>query len=147
TGGIYMRNKMTRITVLILFVALSDFIVACGDGNANGNGNDNNEPNAGNVNNNNNNNNNDNNDDVVEEPKEEITIKWAHQWGEDEFWEDIGDYVQDEFPHITFEVLDAGPDHPDELEELIVAGIYPDVVSTLYVTHVNILDHLGLAYN
>src|SRR5690625_3938492 len=95
---------------------LSAFIVACGD-NTGGNVNDSNDPNAGDINNNNN----DNNDDVVEEPKEEITIKWAHQWGEDHFQETIVDIVQDEFPHITFEHLDAGYDHPETLEDLIAA--------------------------
>lgn len=137
-----MKNKLTKLIVALLFVALSTFVVACGDDNAgsNENNSNNNNDHVENVNNN------DENENNEEEPKEDITIKWAHQWGEDHFWEEIGDVVADEFPHIEFEVLEAGLDHPEELEEMIAAQEIPDVVSMGMVTHLNFLNNLGLAY-
>lgn len=77
----------------------------------------------------------------------EVTIKWAHQWGEDHFWDGIGKDLKEKFPNVTIEVQNAGTDHPEDLEKLIAAKKSPDIVTMGLVTHANFLDELGLAYN
>lgn len=78
---------------------------------------------------------------------EKITIKWAHQWGEDHFNEGIGKDLKEKFPNINIEIQEAGTDHSETLEDLVAAKDSPDIVSMGVVTHMNFLDDLGLAYN
>lgn len=77
----------------------------------------------------------------------EVTIRWAHQWGEDHFWDGIGKDLKEKFPNVTIEVQNAGTDHPDDLKNLIAAKKSPDIVTMGLVTHANFLEDLGLAYN
>ncbi len=78
---------------------------------------------------------------------EEVTIRWAHQWGADHFWNGIGKDLKEKFPNVTIEVQQAGTDHPEDLEKLIAAKKSPDIVTMGLVTHANFLNNLGLAYN
>ncbi len=78
---------------------------------------------------------------------EQITIKWAHQWGQEHFDEQIGKYVEEKFPNVKIEVQEAGTDHTETLEELIAAKETPDIVTLGLVTHMNFLEELGLAYD
>lgn len=119
--------------LLVAIVSLA-LVTACGA--------DSNETSKSDKGNNNTEANNDGN-----EEKEEITIKWAHQWGEDHFWDGIGKDLDEKFPHITIEVQEAGTDHPEDLERLIAAKDSPDIVTLGLVTHMNFMDDLGLAYN
>lgn len=82
-----------------------------------------------------------------EEEAEEVTIKWAHQWGEEHFRDGIGKALAEKFPNVTIEVQEAGTDFPEDLEKLIAADKSPDVVSMGLVTHANFLEDLGLAYD
>src|SRR6185312_11938760 len=54
--------------------------------------------------------------DEEEEP-EEITLIWAYQGNEEQYYEDVGKYIEEKFPHITIEAYDAGTDHPETLEQ------------------------------
>ncbi|MCJ8009406.1 ABC transporter substrate-binding protein [Lederbergia wuyishanensis] len=90
-----------------------------------------------------------------EEPKQQeeakndepVTIRWAHQWGEENFEETIGQYVKEKFPNVTIEVQEAGTDNAESLEQLVAAGKSPDIVTMGLMTHVNFLEDLGLAYD
>ena len=76
----------------------------------------------------------------------EVTIRWAHQWGADHFWDGIGKDLKEKFPKVTIEVQQAGTDHSEDLEKLIAAKKSPDIVTMGLVTHTNFLEDLGLAY-
>ncbi|MBO0600591.1 extracellular solute-binding protein [Sporosarcina sp. E16_3] len=88
-----------------------------------------------------------NKEEATTDKDEEITIRWAHQWGADHFWNGIGKDLGEKFPHITIEVQEAGTDHTEDLERLIAAKKSPDIVSMGVLTHTNFLEDLGLAYN
>lgn len=136
-------NKSMKFWLLTLIAILSlSIIVACGDSTdkeKDGNKNNNNSEENGNKN--------ANNDSGTGSDAEEITIRWAHQWGEDHFWNGIGKDLEEKFPHITIEVQDAGTDHPEDLEDLIAAKKSPDIVTLGLVTHIPFLDDLDLAYD
>lgn len=83
-----------------------------------------------------------------EEKKEEkITLRWAYQWGEEQFQKDIGQYIEKKFPNITIEVQEAGTDHSETLEQLVAAGKSPDIVTMGLMTHTPFMEELGLAYD
>lgn len=115
---------------LMLLVALFSlaFIAACGDSD----GDKNKDNDKGNAN---------------KDGDGQVTIRWAHQWGEDHFWDGIGKDLKEKFPNINIEIQDAGTDHPEDLENLIAAKKSPDIVTLGVVTHVQFLEDLGLTYN
>jgi len=139
-----MKKQLKVLIMLLVMLFTLSLLVACG---SDSNNNNNNEKNNANETANGNNDNNETGDVNDEGEKEEITIRWAHQWGEDHFWETIGDFVQDEFPHITFEIQEAGLDHPEDVEKLVAAKKSPDVITMGLITHSNFLYDLGLSYN
>lgn len=123
-------SKINRLLLALTFLLLTIFIAACSEsssGNANGNQ--------------------DNDSDNNNDEQEEITLRWAYQWGEDHFDETIGGKLKEKFPHITFDIQDAGTDHPDSLEELIAAKKTPDIVSVGTIEHLYQLEKYELDYN
>lgn len=84
--------------------------------------------------------------DEQEEP-EEITLIWAYQGNEEQYYEDVGKFVEEKFPHITIEAYDAGTDHPETLEQLVAKGKSPDIVTMGVITHTSHLARFGLAYD
>lgn len=74
-----------------------------------------------------------NEEEVVEEEEtlqfsnEDVTIKIATPWNEDYFWERIGNYVVENFPHFTLELVnwDGTSEH---LQQLYADDIVPDVL-------------------
>ncbi|GIN74872.1 hypothetical protein J14TS2_53470 [Bacillus sp. J14TS2] len=132
-----MREKSKLLVLFIVIGCMLAFVTACGNSNESVNG-DNNDNKKG--------------DDTekVEETnirEQEATIRWAHQWGEEEFLKDYGDLLKEEFPNVTIEVQEAGTDHPETLENIIAAGKSPDIVTLGIATHIQFMDELGLAYN
>lgn len=131
-------KKNSKILLLLVSVLTLLFIAACGTDNTDTSTDTDTDTDAGQETN-----------DGTDEPeeREEITIRWAHQWGQDHFDEGIGKDLGEVFPHITIEVQEAGTDHPTTLQEVIAAGEYPDIVTLGLATHVPFLENLGLAYN
>lgn len=139
-----MKKKNLKFLLLLIVSILTlVFVAACGGddddttgGNDNANGKDPVEEPA---------------DDPADEPepevKEDITIRWAHQWGEDHFWDGIGAELGERFPHIEIIVQDAGTDHTSTLEDVIAAGETPDIVTMGVASHTNFLYNLGLLYD
>lgn len=105
--------------MLIVTALAVSLLAACGSGSKDGNG----------------------------EEDGKVTINWAHQWGEDHFWEHIGDELKEAFPDVNINVQEAGTDHVDDLEQLVASKNSPDIVTMGKVTHANFLDDLGLAYD
>mgnify|MGYP001946571515 CR=1 FL=1 len=147
--GYFMKKNSKLWLLLLTFAFVVSMLVACGgdteEADSSGNTNDNaseeenneEETNEGNT---------ENNSEEADNP-EEITLKWAHQWGEENFEDTIGRFVRDEFPHITFEIQEAGTDHPETLENLIAAKDSPDIVTMGLMTHAPFMEDLGLAYD
>lgn len=79
--------------------------------------------------------------------KDKVTIRWAHQWGEEHFQDTYGKYLEEEFPNVTIEIQKAGTDFTETLEQVIAAKKSPDVVTMGLLTHAGFLKDLGLAYN
>lgn len=63
-------------------------------------------------------------DEVSLEP---VTIKMWHWMEEEQFNEYYKTPVEEKFEHITFELVSGGPD-VDVIEELLMAGEYPDII-------------------
>ncbi|GHH97810.1 ABC transporter substrate-binding protein [Neobacillus kokaensis] len=77
----------------------------------------------------------------------EATLRWAYQWGQENFDNAIGKYIKKKFPNVTIEVQEAGTDNSESLEQLVAAGKSPDIVTMGLMTHTNFMKTLGLDYN
>lgn len=120
--------------------------IACSSDEANTNNNNNTENREEQTENNN-----ETDDNESEEPAEEeigpTKITWFHQWGEDHFWENYGNLLKERFPQVEIEVVNAGTDHTQTLEDAMTAGHIPDVLSMSMLTHTNFLIRYELHYD
>lgn len=116
-----------RYSFILAILGLSLFIAGCSETEKSSSGGD--------------------NTNAAENQSEDVTIKWAHPWGEEYFQETIADKVNDQFPHITVEFMEGDVGNPESLENQMVAGNIPDIVSLISISHLSALDDLGLAYN
>ncbi|MEK3890007.1 ABC transporter substrate-binding protein [Bacillus sp. FSL K6-3431] len=122
-------KKNFKFLALIFTIALSVFVMAACNSSTTSGGNESEKPKG------------------KEKEAEKVTIRWAHQWGEEHFQETYGTYLEEKFPNITIEIQEAGTDHPETLEQLIAGKKSPDVVTMGLLTHSSFLKSLGLAYN
>lgn len=82
-----------------------------------------------------------------QQEQEEITLVWAYQGNEEQYYEDVGQYIEGKFPNINIDVYDAGTDHPETLEDLIAKGKVPDIVTMGAISHTGHLARYELAYD
>ncbi|WP_062105758.1 ABC transporter substrate-binding protein [Bacillus niameyensis] len=135
-----MKRKFKLMSLFVVIAFLASFIVACGNNAEPSNsGNENSQKEGESAEK--------DNGKEEEEQHEEVTIRWAHQWEEDHFWDNYGDLLKEKFPYVTIELQQVGTDHPETLQEVIAAGKTPDVVTLGIVSHIQFLDELGLAFN
>lgn len=121
----------------ILFLSLS-LLVACGETSApsdSENENDNKTPSEEPQKN------------ETEEEPEPVHLIWAYQGNEEQYYQDVGRFIEEKFPHVTIEVYDAGTDHPETLEDLIAKNKTPDIVTMGNITHTSHLARYELDYD
>ena len=141
-----MKRTLKLITLFIVMAFLVSMFVACSSGEESSRDNKtDNKQEEQNVDN-------ENGDEEGEAKEEEVEIGpakiiWAHQWGEEHFWENYGDLLKEKFPQVEIEVINAGTDHTETLEEAMAAGQIPDIISMSMLTHTNFLINMELAYD
>lgn len=130
-------NRM-MIPIFVLLIVLFTLSACSDDNNDNGNNNNNDiTTNDTNI----------QNDEENQEIREDITIKWVYPWGEDRFMDIMGNDIEEQFPHVTIEVLDANADHPETLEDLLAASQIPDIITVGQSAQISILNDMELAHN
>lgn len=123
---------------MLIFIVIFSLLVACAD--ETGNNNDNNNNNNNNIDNQVNNNNNDNNNVENEiEPEEDVTLRMMIMVDDEVFNNRFKRQIEEEFPHITLELIEENPVDIDAIQELYANGEEFDII-TVEPT----IDHIEL---
>lgn len=130
-------KRSFKFLLIFILAAFMLFVTACGDNSSSAD--DEKNPSESN----------DGVEDVAndEDEPEEVTLIWAYQGTEEQYQEDVGRFIEDEFPHVTVKAYDAGTDHPETLEDLIASGNAPDIVTMGAITHTSHLRRFELDYD
>lgn len=133
-GGVCMMRKLLKVTILLIFLLL--VTVACSSDTVDENANNN-------LNSENNMVNEKNND----EPQEPVTITFmsdaAEHILESEWLEPLGEV----FPHVTIEQVHVQSVNPEQVEEMVASGIYPDLAYFHNTAGIEIFDNYEMTFD
>src|SRR5690625_3024106 len=109
-----------RWLVILFTLLLSTLLIACGEKENNTDREENQ-----NIAINNDGNNNEKQNSETEEPEEEpeeVTLKFAYGWGEEDFNNQYKEHIEKALPHITLEWVDVNIGVAEDVEELLATG-------------------------